>query len=143
WSRGAHSFKFGTLMNRFHFYHLSSSNGRGQYTFSDLTQFLLGNPLQFTILTPGSVPDRTYRWNTFGFYAQDEWRVTPRFTLNLGIRYEFMTTVNETKGHGSSLRDIVNGTDVALDPALFDNPSLKNFSPRLGFAWDIRGDGRT
>jgi hypothetical protein len=140
---GNHAFKVGALINRYHFYHLSSSNGRGQYTFATLRDFLNNVPQQFTIGTPGSIPDRTYRWNTFGFYLQDDWRAKNNFTLNLGLRYEFLTTVNETKGHGASLRDIVNGTTITLEPALFDNPSLKNFSPRLGFAWDVLGGGTT
>jgi hypothetical protein len=142
-NRGQHAVKFGALINRYHFYHLSSSNNRGQYAFANLRDFLTNVPQQFTIQTPGSVPDRTYRWNTLGFYLQDDWRVRTNFTLNLGIRYEFLTTVNETKGHGASLRDIINGSTITLEPALFDNPSLKNFSPRLGFAWDVFGGGTT
>ena len=63
-------------------------------------------------------------------------------TLNLGLRYEFTTQFLDANGRNSSLRDVVNDAAFTLGP-LFKNPSRKNFSPRFGFAWDPRGDGKT
>ncbi len=143
WSRGSHTIKIGTLINRYHIATLVNTNVRGTYSFSNLTQFLLGNPRQFSSITPGSVTDRTYRWNTFGFYAQDDWKASSRLTLNIGLRYEFNTTVNETSGRGASFRDFIRDTGPTLGPALYKNPALRNFSPRLGFAWDVRGNAKT
>src|SRR5262249_16016310 len=96
---GNHSIKFGTLINRYHIFTMANTNWRGSYAFASLQQFLLGVPRQLTILTPGSMTDRTYRWNTFGFYVQDDWRINSRLTLNPGLRYEIQTTINETSGH--------------------------------------------
>lgn len=112
----------------------------GAYTFSTLNQFLLGIPQQLASATPGSAPDRTFRWSTFGFYVQDDWRVTPRFTANLGLRYEFNDTINETSGRGASLRDFVKDAAFTISPPLYRNPSLRNFGPRVGFAWDVFGN---
>ena len=144
WIRGAHAVKFGTLINSFRpWAGTSSTNSRGSYTFSNLTQFLLGVPSQFVILTPGSDTSQTFHWGTFGFYIQDDWRAASNFTLNLGFRYEFSNTVNEVTNHGSALVDVIHGKDYTLTPVLFKNPSLRNWGPRLGFAWDIRGRNTT
>lgn len=142
-SKGKHSIKFGTLINRYHVFTMANTNLRGNYAFASLQQFLAGIPRQLTILTPGSITDRTYRWNTFGFYLQDDWRLTARFTLNAGVRYEFNTTVNETSGHGAVVKDLVHDDKPTITPVMFRNPSLRNFGPRLGFAWDVFGDSKT
>ena len=123
----------------------TSLNILGTYSFSSLSNFLVDVPQQFQAETVGSNPNRTYVWNTFGFYGQDEWRLTSRLTLNLGLRYEFNTTVSEVKGAGSSVHDVLTDTPatVAIAPPVFKNPSLNNFAPRIGFALDPMGDTKT
>ena len=142
-TRGNHNLKFGTLINRFHVYTNVGTNKRGSWQFATVANFLAGIPQQLTMLTPGSITDRTYRWDTYGFYAQDDWRVRPTLTLNIGLRYEFTSSVNETSSRGSALLDVVKDTAFVLQSELFDNPSRKNLSPRFGFAWDVRGDAST
>ena len=143
WSRGLHSLKFGALFNRFHTYAANNTRRRGEYTFANLTQFLLGVPRQFSIMTPGSSAEASFRWTTYGFYLQDDWRLAPSFTLNLGLRYEFRNEVNEVSGRGSSLRDVTRDAVATVPSPPFENTSLRNFSPRLGFAWDIFGNAST
>ncbi|OFW34082.1 MAG: hypothetical protein A3J28_15925 [Acidobacteria bacterium RIFCSPLOWO2_12_FULL_60_22] len=143
WSRGAHSLKFGTLLNRYRLFKDSRASGRGNYTFSDLTQFLLGNPREFIASNPGAKAMGTFRWSTFGFYIQDDWRVTSNFTLNLGLRYEFTNTIHEVTGLGATLKDAVRDAEFTLTPEPWRNPSLRNFGPRLGFAWDVLGNAST
>ena len=75
-------------------------------------------------------------------YFQDEWRVRPRLTLNLGIRYEFITSPTEVAGRIANLREQF-APDVIVGNPYFLNPSLKNFAPRVGFAYDPTGDGKT
>src|SRR5262249_29581531 len=80
------------------------------------------------------------------------WRATPRLTLNLGLRYEFNTTVTESQGLQTTLRnpgarvDVVGGpgwtSPLTVEPYM-RNPSLKNFSPRGGFAYDPTGKAQT
>jgi outer membrane receptor protein involved in Fe transport len=143
WLKGKHSLKFGTLMNRYRLYTQAQTNFAGAWTFNNLTQFLLDNPQQLQINTVGSITDKNNVWYTQGFYGQDEWRATSRLTLNLGLRYEIQTTVHEVHERGSSVRDILRDKSATLGPDFYKNPSLHNFGPRFGFAWDVGGDGKT
>ena len=93
-------------------------------------------------LTPGSIPDRTWHYNTIGFYGQDDVRVRTNLTLNLGLRYEFQTVPQDIHGIQSALRNVLTDALATIGPP-FENPSLLNFSPRFGFAWDVRGNGAT
>jgi TonB-dependent receptor-like protein len=147
-TRGRHSLKFGTLINHYQQYMLVSSFRRGQANFANVSAFVAGTALSIIAATPGApdrtfpIMDRTYHYNTLGFYLQDDFRATSRLSVNFGLRYEFATQINETKDHGAALRDIVHDADTTLGIP-FKNPSLRSVSPRLGFAWDVRGDGRT
>ena len=141
-TRGRHSLKFGTLINRYQQNIFVATNVRGSVTFPDVASLLLGRPSNYTALTPGSNTHRNYDFKTAGFYAQDDLRVFSNFTLNLGLRYEFHTTLNEVDGHGAAVRDIVRDANVTVGPP-FVNPSLHNFSPRAGFAWDVQGNSKT
>jgi hypothetical protein len=73
----------------------------------------------------------TMSTNDLNFFVQDDWRVTPRFTLNLGMRYEYQQNPDATK----------------INPALPQTGNKvsdkNNFGPRVGFAFDVNGDGRT
>jgi hypothetical protein len=142
YTRGNHSLKFGTLINRFRQYNLSLRGYRGTVTFPNIASFLSGAVQNYTYFGPGSAPVRDYRSTTLGFYVQDDYRVTPRFTLNLGVRYEFMTQFHEVRGIQAAIRD----PHFDANPTVgvpFKNPTLHNYSPRVGFAWDVKGDGKT
>jgi hypothetical protein len=143
WVRDKHTLKFGTLINRIRDFIWTDNFRRGALQYSGLANFLQNKPNQLQVMFENAVSDRTFVWNTLGFYAQDDWRLFPRLTLNLGLRYEMNTDVNEVTGRGSAVRDLVNDTTATLGPALYQNPSKKNFGPRVGFAYDVRGDGKT
>ncbi|MBI2815969.1 MAG: TonB-dependent receptor, partial [Acidobacteria bacterium] len=142
YTRGRHSLKFGTLMNRWQSFTLNGTNMRGTASFTNIANFLQGIPSNIQAATVGSIFDRFYNYYSFGFYAQDDLRVKSNLTLNLGLRYEFLTTLEETHGHGAALRDIQHDANTTLGSP-FENPSLRNFSPRFGFAWDVQGNGKT
>ncbi|MBI2819000.1 MAG: TonB-dependent receptor [Acidobacteria bacterium] len=142
YTAGRHSLKFGALVNRYQQYMLVSTFERGTISFANIPNFLLARPTSYAAVTPGSTLDRTYHYTTLGFYVADDLRVGSTVTLNLGLRYEFITQPQEVRGHGAALRDIQRDADTTLGPP-FENPSLKNFSPRVGFAWDVQGDGKT
>lgn len=142
YSRGRHSWKFGTLINHYQTYSISSTNNMGTLAFANVTNFLLAVPQTISALTPGSIWDRTYHYNTFGFYGQDDFRLLTNLTLNLGLRYEFQTPHTETHDIQASVRDYVHDA-TSTHGQTYLNPSLRNFGPRFGFAWDVRGNGKT
>jgi hypothetical protein len=142
YTRGRHSLKFGALMHKTRNFVLVTTNQLGQWTFASLPAFLEARAESFIAITPGSRNDRTYDFNILGFYLQDDFQVRRNLTLNLGLRYEFHTEYEEIRGLGYAVRDLRNDAD-ATPGTLFENGSLRNFSPRFGFAWDVRGDGRT
>ena len=142
---GGHSLKFGMLTNQYRqiLYNDGGNSPRGSWSFDSLGEFLAARPTQFATRTPGSITDRTFDYQTWGFYLQDDYRIKPTFTLNLGLRYEFQTSVDEIRGKAAAVRDIVIDTKATESNPIFVNPSLKNFSPRVGFAWDVFGTGKT
>ncbi|OFW15038.1 MAG: hypothetical protein A3H27_13400 [Acidobacteria bacterium RIFCSPLOWO2_02_FULL_59_13] len=151
YSRSQHSFKFGGQLQRFQVNQRSDARGMGTFVFSSITDFLKSNVAEATFIRPGSDVIRAYRQSLWGFYLQDDISVTPQFKLNLGLRYEFVTTPTEANGKMANIRNVTESyinnvstdknTDIG-EPWIL-NPSLKNFAPRIGFAWDLFGSGRT
>ena len=142
-TRGAHGIRVGFSGERIQFNQDSVSQRGGVMNFPSLESFLTGKPSSMDVALPGLVdPIRAYRQSLLGFFAQDDIRVRPNFTLNLGLRYEFVTVPTETNGKISNLRSITD-TKITVGSPWYKNPSLHNFAPRLGLAWDPFSDGKT
>ena len=143
YTRGKHAFKVGALINRFYDGINQTRAVSGLIRYSSLKSFLANvNPINLEEAPPGQNQDRHYLWNTFGFYGQDDWRASSRLTLNIGLRYEFMTTVIETNGLQSAFRNLATSATPTIGPTMRDRTYL-NFSPRVGFAYDLTGHGTT
>ena len=168
YTRGKHAFKFGTLLTRMNQPHLQSKSIFGAITFGNITNFLAGAAQNFNVVGPGagagdpacdpSLPclslnsqyghsgylDRDHTWYTIGFYAQDDYRATSRLTVNLGLRYEFMTHISEMFNRQSTVTDLHSSANPTVVPdGIWKDATYNNVSPRLGFAWDARGNART
>lgn len=159
WNRGRHGFKFGGEVSRSHTNQSQYRDLRGSLTFSGarngeinpavpgnaaiaaLADFLLGLPALISISS--SNPSRGFRTMAFIGYAQDEWRVNDRLTLNLGLRYEIDTPITEVNGLLSNLLPGL-GNFVVGSPELprLHNIDKNNFAPRAGFAYRLADDGK-
>ena len=121
-----------------------------------LINFLTNQPLSaFEPVDLNFLPFHHLRDKVFGGYVQDDWRVRPSLTLNLGLRYEMSTMPTENRGLIANMITItqtlpssINGLAAAYAAGLSNvfftnNPTLENFEPRLGFAWDPFHNGKT
>jgi hypothetical protein len=140
WTHGAHSLKFGAAVERMdtNQYAFPAS---GTFNFGTLSNFLTNRPKRFTAgLTSPNV--RGFRQTLLGLYTQDDWRARSNLTVNMGLRWEMVTVPTEVQG---KLANPINITDPAprLGSPLFSNPTLRNFEPRVGFAWDPFHNGKT
>jgi hypothetical protein len=112
----------------------ASSNGGAVTT---LDNFFLGNLNQAKIFV-GDANRTLYNYGFAGF-LQDDWRITPTLTLNLGVRYELNTVIREK----NSLQGNFDPTLGIVQTNSPYNGDHNNFSPRVGFAWDVFGTGKT
>jgi len=161
YTQGKHAFKFGALVNYYQEPNTMQKLTYGSITFSGVSSFMQGVPTQIgavqpypsfvtgpgsqTLIAPynSNYLARDYHFKTFGFYVQDDFRWKPRVTLNLGLRYEFMTEPRDVDGRQSYIPQLSTSTTYALGPIINTATTFKNFSPRVGFAWDVFGTGKT
>jgi len=159
WIAGRHSLKFGVDVRReaMNIAFINRPNGdltfNGGVTGNAAADFLLGLPSQARATTTQSIQDGS-GW-LFAGYVQDDFRVTPRLTVNLGLRYELPTPFIDTN-------DAITGFRTGQQSTVFPNapaglvyagdagvprgivPTDKNnVAPRLSLAWDPFGDGKT
>lgn len=141
-TRGRHSMKFGIAVEQDQDHVLQYSTVGGSFRFGSLTSFLTNVPTSFTATLPNTVGPRHFRQVLLGTYFQDDIRLRPTLTLNLGVRYEMSTEPIEAN---NKLSNLPSPTAAAphLGGPIFNNPTLRNFEPRVGFAWDVFGTGKT
>jgi hypothetical protein len=151
WTHGTHSLKFGGAVERMQLNRLSHTDPSGVFTFATLSDFLTNNPSRFTGENSSTVRPQGLRQTIFALYAQDDWRFRPNLTLNLGLRWEMSTVINDNHG---GIVNLINITDplphcgrpdpnCAPGGPLFANSTLRNLEPRVGFAWDPFRNGKT
>ncbi len=141
-TRGAHSLKFGFALERVQANQIGQTQPFGQFQFGSLQNFLTNRPQTFIAQLSGASNPIYLRQTIAGGYVQDDWRFRPNLTLNLGLRYEMATVPAEKFNHLTTLQKLTD-PQPKLGSPYFQNPTLKNFSPRVGLAWDPFGDGKT
>lgn len=148
WTRGVHTFKAGIDFRRLRMDRAGANVPRGQFSFNgeltgnSVTDFVIGYPAQSQSpegILPVEFGQRTYAW-----YFQDEWKAARNLTLNLGIRYDYVGTVDEKNGIQRAVRlDRPGGylfpeTSAPLEgrePIPLYTAEKNRFWPRLGLAW--------
>jgi hypothetical protein len=149
---GKHSVKFGGAVERMMLNVTADTDPNGIWRFTDLAGFLTNNPTKFQGGIASTLSPRNLRQNIYGLYLQDDWRWKPNLTLNLGLRYEMSTVLKETSGKTANLQNITDALPIcgrmvtgqcSGTGSFFANPTLKNFEPRVGFAWDVFRNGKT
>jgi Carboxypeptidase regulatory-like domain/TonB-dependent Receptor Plug Domain/TonB dependent receptor len=141
-TKGVHSIKFGFAFERMQINILFPANPTGAFTFGSLTQFLTNQPSSFTGGVPGTTTPRGIRQSLFGGYVQDDFHVRPNLTLNLGLRYETVTVPTEVQNKLAVLPTLTS-SQPNLGSPYFQNPTKRDFEPRVGFSWDPFRDGKT
>lgn len=152
YTKGTHSIRFGAAFERMLLNVIADTDPNGIWRFADLAGFLTNNPTKFQGGIASTLSPRNLRQNIFGLYLQDDWRWKSSLTLNLGLRYEMSTVPSETSGKTANLANISDALPIcgtlkyggcSSTGSFFNNPTLLNFEPRVGFAWDVFRNGKT
>ena len=137
--RGQHNFKVGVDINYDNIFNFFPGFFSGQYTFNSYADFAANVPSAFQQRfalpgTSGASSDPNSR--DYAVFFQDDWRATSRLTLNLGVRYDYQKLAAPPVRNEQFLSET--GLDTSTQPR-----DGNNFAPRAGFAYDVRGDGKT
>jgi len=154
YTKGIHAMKFGANLERLQGNSLGQDFPGGQIIFNSLSDFLtnaIGTTASINADIPGEVTGRGVRQWIAGAYFQDDIHLRSNLSLNLGLRYEMASVINEVDGKLANLRlltpyDPTDPTHPGLNhlgSPYIQNPTKKNFEPRVGFAWDPFKDGKT
>jgi hypothetical protein len=139
--RSNHSIKLGFAVERIQ-YDDQLIQRNGNFYFDSLSNFLNNIPRLYTGNGPLSRPTDS-RQTLFGAYVQDDWRVRPNLTVNLGVRYEPTTLPTEAHNGFQVMTNLYTSIPTPVTTLWQKNQTLKNFAPRVGFSWDPFKDGKT
>jgi hypothetical protein len=165
WTRGRHTFKFGGDFNHVIDDIQNLRSEAGSYTYGSINDFILDyvnftSPLAATTQCTSTatrfvgrcytgnyiqgvgIPGIKFSTDEYSFFFQDDFRITPRLTVNFGMRYEYQKLPDPMLPSSSTTVIPNDGRTVAEATSTFPDDK-NNFGPRLGFAYDITGDGKT
>lgn len=159
WIRGRHTLKMGYDFRRSQIFLVFPNRPNGDFTINGafsgavLSDFLLGRANQFR--QGGGDPSKHFFATENNFYIQDDWKVSRRLTLNLGLRYDLglpyydkydrmasFQPGRQSTARGNAPLNLLYPGDAGLPRATIAT-DRNNFAPRLGLAYDLTGDGRT
>lgn len=145
YNTGRHALKFGFDHKRYQYNALSSSRWGGRWVWDDFQDFLTASADSITTALPTADFGRGLRESIIALFVQDDLQLLPNLTVNVGLRYEFITVPQEVNGKLFNMRELDDTELIPVgtsDSPWFRNPSLKNFAPRIGFSWDPFSDGK-
>jgi hypothetical protein len=145
---GAHSVKFGGKATKLKEFTWAPFQVAPQWTFANLTSFMAGNAATLNgqvsdAQNPGADSTKDYRYWVYSMYVDDQWKLTRKLTLNVGLRYEPTSIIKSVKHEQFNLLNAPYGNWVPTLNATATNPSLSNIDPRIGLAWDPFSDHKT
>ncbi|MEQ1947031.1 MAG: carboxypeptidase regulatory-like domain-containing protein [Bryobacteraceae bacterium] len=146
WTKGAHTLRMGFSVVRFQTNSFLQQYGGTQWTFQSLNNFLAGNALRVVLTPLGNQFYSRFDLREIDFfpYIQDDWKVSNKLTVNLGLRWNFQT--NPVSPHDTiyMIKDYAKGTGYEKVPNVMrTNPSTGNLAPRIGLAYDPFADHKT
>lgn len=157
YTHGNHIFKFGAeFLHAALNFQSYLNGGKGTFTFNTntaalnaftgataLDNFMAGDVSSATVQT-GTVP-RNFTNFAYAFYGQDDWRIFPRLTVNLGLRYEYTLPIHEVNNliGNVDLNSPSGICQVGVSGCPFYKMDPWDFAPRVGLAWDVTGKGTT
>jgi hypothetical protein len=142
-TRGTHSLKFGFALEHMQDSEFSGAGANGSFTFPSLAGFLQNQPATVTLDDPTSTRPIYVHQTLFGGYLQDDWRWRSNLTFNIGVRYEPVTLPTEAHNTFAVLTTLTSPAETHVKTLWASNQTLRNFQPRLGFAWDPFRNGKT
>ncbi len=145
---GKHAFKFGFEYVDVILDGDTYTGAQGAATFQTLAGWLTGNATKASVLTGDPTEEARSHW--YGTYAEDSWRVTNKVTLNLGLRWEYFGSLSVRNNYWGNFNPNASSTTPAFQQfgsgeplSSLYKPELRDFSPRVGVAWDVFGNGKT
>lgn len=147
YSRGNHTFKFGGEVRHNIVNYSRFSRGKGLIVFtpspgfSSLENFLAGVPRRANVAV--GTPRLHLTTTQIAGFVQDDWRITPRLTANIGLRYEYSTPLKDSKNQLGNFDPSAGLVQVGSQISSPYKGDHRDFAPRLGLSWDVSGKGRT
>jgi hypothetical protein len=168
-TRGRHTLRLGFEARSYQINVTNNFGVRGSLQYASFRDFLQGRGLQLANVASGA-PSRDYRAQDVSWFVQDDWKLSRRLTLNLGLRYDYLGNAYDKRnrignfddsrldaqtlelGGAGLLRGFIlpEGADFGsiqgtpgVSRSTLTEGNRMNFSPRVGLAWDVSGDGRT
>jgi hypothetical protein len=138
---GKHALRFGGNFTNGGVNYYRAGYGRGRIDFHYLEDFLTGNVRDWRLLYGDQQRDLSEK--SFGLYLQDDFRATKRLTLNLGLRYDVTYPISDSKNQLANYVPSKGIVQVGYGISQPYKTNWNNFSPRVGFAWDVFGTGKT